>query len=178
MAGHNKWSKIKHQKKAADKKKSKIFSKHARNIQAEAERCGGDMTDPGLQQAIEDAKRDNMPKDTIKRAIKRATEDNTGQLERITYEAYGPGGVAMVIESVTDNRNRAAAEVRHLLSEFNIELSSPGSATWAFERVDRTKWQATSTVEISDEEKERLEKVMGSLEDNDEIQKVFTNLQV
>ena len=97
MAGHNKFSKIKHQKAKNDGQKSKIFSKLVRFISVEAKKAGGNMKSPGLALAIEKAKKENMPNDTIDRAIKKATTDNSAAMENVTYEAYGPGGVAIII---------------------------------------------------------------------------------
>src|SRR5690606_5346326 len=131
---HNKWSKVKHKKAAADATKSKVFSKLVRLIQVEARRSGGNMSDPGLVAAIERAKRENMPKENIERAVEKGAGGDTATLERITYEAYGPGGAAILIDTLTDNRNRTAAEIKHLLTTLGITLATPGAAQWAFER--------------------------------------------
>lgn len=174
MAGHNKWSKIKHKKAATDAQKSKIFSKLVKLIQVEAKRCNGDMTDPGLLAVIEKAKKSNMPKDNIERAVKKASGSDAAALEAMTYEAYGPGGVALMIDVLSDNRNRAAAEVKHILSKQGLELANPGSASWAFNR-EGTEWIPTTTTEVSDSDEEKLSKVIEALEENDDVQEVFTN---
>ncbi|MEX0934768.1 MAG: YebC/PmpR family DNA-binding transcriptional regulator [Candidatus Paceibacterota bacterium] len=176
MSGHNKWSKIKHKKAAEDARKSKVFSKLVRLIQAESRRCSGDLSDPGLQSAIEQAKKENMPKDNIKRAIKRGAGGEAGDEEYVIYETYGPGGVAVVIEALTDNRNRTAPELRHLLSELGYELANPGSATWAFSK-EGSEWKAKSFAPISDGDEEKLEKLIEALEDHDDVQKVYTNME-
>lgn len=176
MSGHNKWSKIKHKKAASDAAKSKIFSRLVKLIQVEAKRCGGDMSDPGLITVIEKAKKENMPKDNIERAIKKATGADAVDLELMTYEAYGPGGVALMIDVLSDNRNRAAAEVKHILSKQGLELANPGSASWAFTR-EGTEWVPTTTVEISETEGEKLERIIEALEENDDVQEVFTNAE-
>src|SRR5436190_14809283 len=110
MSGHNKWSKIKRQKEKTDGQKSKIFGKMVKLIQVEAKKAGGNISSPGLKAAIEKAKSFNVPNDNIDRAIKKSAE--AGALEIIVYEAYGPGGCAMVIEALTDNKNRANQEVK------------------------------------------------------------------
>ncbi len=176
MAGHNKWSKIKHKKAATDAQKSKIFSKLVRLIQVESKRCGGDENDPGLRAVIDKAKKENMPKDNIERAIKKGAGGDSSDLEKITYESYGPGGVAMIIEVLTDSRNRAAAEIRHILSKNNLELASPGSATWAFERSG-TDWVPHTNTPLSDEDIEKLSVVVEALEEHDDVQEVFTNAE-
>ena len=117
MSGHNKWSKIKHKKAATDAQKSKIFSKHAQIISIESRSANGDINSPSLKAAIERAKKDSMPATNIDRAVKKGIGGEAGLLEKVTYEAYGPGGTALIIEGVTDNRNRTAAEIKHLLSK-------------------------------------------------------------
>lgn len=183
MAGHNKWSKIKRKKAKKDKARSKKFSKLVDLIQTEAKRCGGDMNDPGLQQAIDQAKEADMPKDNIEDAIERATSEAEGSKE-ITYEAYGPGGSQLVIEAETNNRNKSAAEIRHILSEHGFDLAKPGAVVWAFKesRVEEgedqgyRQWTPTSTMELSDEEQKKLNKIINELDENEEVRKVFTNI--
>ena len=176
MAGHNKWSKIKHKKAATDAKKSQVFSKIVKLIAVESKKVGGDATAPGLKTAIDKAKSVNMPSDNIERAIKTGASQDASTMEAITYEAYGPGGVAMVIEALTDNRNKASAEVKHILSKNSLSLASIGSATWAFTR-EGTDWIPTSTTPIEGADAEKLEKIIEELEDNDEVQEVFTNAE-
>lgn len=176
MSGHNKWSKIKHKKAATDAQKSKIYSKLVRLIQAESRRCGGDITDPRLQTAIEIAKKENMPKDNIERAVKRGAGGDAGNEEHVIYETYGPGGVAVVIEALTDNRNRTAPELRHLLSGLGYELANPGSATWAFSK-EGAEWKPETTIPLPDQDQEKLEELLEALENHDDVQKIYTNLQ-
>lgn len=174
MAGHNKWSKIKRQKEKTDAQKSKIFGKLVRMISVEAKRAQGNISDPGLRTAIEKAREANVPNENIERAIKKANDGEN--LESITYEAYGPGGSALVIEALTTNRNKAAQEIKHVLSEFDIALASIGSATWAFEKT-KDGWIPQSTVSISEEDAQKLESIIDALEENDEVQEVFTNAE-
>ncbi|REJ79244.1 MAG: YebC/PmpR family DNA-binding transcriptional regulator [Acidobacteria bacterium] len=136
MSGHSKWHSIKHKKGAADAKRGKIFTRLIREITVSAREAGGDPDmNPRLRKAVADAKAANMPADNIDRAIKRGTGEIEGvSYEEITYEAYGPGGVAILIETMTDNRNRTVAELRHLLSKNNGNLGESGSVAWMFDR--------------------------------------------
>ncbi len=136
MSGHSKWSSIKHKKGALDAKRGKIFTRLAREITVAARDGGGDPDmNPRLRKAISDGKAANMPNDNIDRAIKRGTGEIEGvSYEEITYEAYGPGGVAILIETMTDNRNRTVAELRHLLSKNNGNLGESGSVSYLFDR--------------------------------------------
>ena len=176
MSGHNKFSKIKHQKAATDAKKSKVFSKYVRLITAESKKVKGDMNSPTLTVIIEKAKKENMPKDVIERAVKKGTDTSSGSMEAITYEAYGPGGSALIIEALTDNRNKAAQEVKHILSKNGASIANPGAASWAFEKQNR-EWMPKTTMDLSDEDLEILTKLVDELEDNDEVQAVFTNVE-
>ena len=126
--------------------------------------------------AIKKAKEANMPNDTIDRAIKKATTDNSAQMENITYEAYGPGGCAIIIEALTDNRNKAAQEIKHILSDKGFSLAGPGAASWAFKR-ENGEWIPQSTTPISEDDGATLEALVGELEENDEVQDVFTNAE-
>lgn len=136
MAGHSKWANIKHRKGAADAKRGKIFTRVAKEITIAARDNGGDPdSNPRLRLAIQQARAANMPNDNIQRAIKRGTGELEGQkLEEITLEGYGPGGIGILIECVTDNRNRTVADVRHTLSRHNGSMADPGSVAWNFQR--------------------------------------------
>ena len=137
MSGHNKWSSIKHKKGKADAARGRIFSRLVKEITVAARDGGGDPDmNPRLRVAIENAKNQNMPNDNIDRAIKRGTGELEGvEYEEITYEAYGPGGVAILIEALTDNRNRAAAEIRHIVSKGGGNLGSRNSVAYMFRTV-------------------------------------------
>jgi len=139
MPGHNKWSSIKHKKSKADAARGKIFSRLVKEISVAAREGGGDVeTNSRLRVAVETAKSQNMPSDNIERAIKRGTGDLEGvNYEEITYEAYGPGGVAIIIEVLTDNKNRTAAEIRHVLSKHGGHLGSRNSVAYMFSRVGK-----------------------------------------
>lgn len=176
MAGHNKWSKIKRQKEKTDAQKSKVFGKMVRLITVEAKKAGGNISSPGLKAAIEKAKSFNVPNDNIERAIKKFSEGGAA-MESITYEAYGPGGCAIVIEALTDNRNKAAQEIKHILSKNGYALAGMGAATWAFTRTPDMEWEAQTTVPISEEDSEKLSLLIDELEENDEVQDVYTNAE-
>jgi YebC/PmpR family DNA-binding regulatory protein len=137
MSGHSKWSSIKHKKGAADAKRGKLFSKLARAITVAARDGGGDTTgNPALATAVQKARDASMPKDKIQKAIDTGTGAGSdgAQIERIIYEGYGPAGVAVMVEALTDNRNRASAEIRHAFSSHGGSLGEPGSVAWIFEK--------------------------------------------
>ena len=139
MAGHSKWANIKHKKAAQDAKRGKLFTKLAREITVAAREGGGDPEyNFTLRLAIDRAKAANMPNDNIERAIKRGTgELDGGELEEIVYEAYGPNGIAMLIQVVTDNRNRTVAEMRKVFNRKGGALGESGSVKWQFDRKGR-----------------------------------------
>jgi YebC/PmpR family DNA-binding regulatory protein len=176
MSGHNKWAQIKHKKAITDGTKSKIFSKLVKYIAVEARLSLG-KDSPGLRAAIQKAKAVNMPSDNIERAIKKASEPASA-MDAITYEAYGPGGVGIIIEALTDSRNRTAQEIKHILSENGTVLGGIGSVVWAFKKEKSEEglvWSPTTTVPISDVDLELLGKLVEDLENNDGVQEVYTN---
>jgi len=136
MSGHSKWHSIKHKKGATDAKRGKLFTKFIKEITVAARTGGGDPdANARLRKAIADAKAGNMPNDTIDRAIRRGTGAEEGvHYDEITYEGYGPGGVALLIDAVTDNRNRTVAEIRHIFSKNGGNLGESGSVGWMFEK--------------------------------------------
>ena len=236
MAGHNKWSKIKNKKGNEDAKRGKIFTKHARNITVAA-REGGDNPDynPALKQAIDKAKADNMPNDNIDRAIKKATGEGAGEdFQRVIYEGYGPAGVAVIVDCLTDNFQRTAPEVRHAFDKNGGNLGTDGSVMFMFEqkgeilvnnegkdfdefmmdaleagaddvkeedeyfeaitsveafnvavkaledsnyKIERSdiSYLAQNEIEVDDDHHEKLFKLIDTLEDNDDVQEVYTN---
>ncbi|NJD36841.1 MAG: YebC/PmpR family DNA-binding transcriptional regulator [Geobacter sp.] len=136
MSGHNKWSTIKHKKGAADAKRGKIFTKLIKEISVAAKLGGGDpAANPRLRTAIDKAKAENMPKDNIERAIKKGTGGMEGVVyEEIVYEGYGPGGVAVLVEVMTDNRNRSVSEVRSIFTKCNGNMGEAGCVAWMFDK--------------------------------------------
>ncbi|WP_174613923.1 YebC/PmpR family DNA-binding transcriptional regulator [Virgibacillus ihumii] len=136
MAGHSKWKNIQRRKNAQDAKKGKIFMRHQKDIYTAAKQGGGDPdTNPSLRLAVDKAKGDNMPNDNIDRAIKKATGSLDGaSFEELTYEGYGPGGVAVIVQVLTDNKNRTASEVRHAFKKNDGNLGENGSVSFMFDR--------------------------------------------
>ena len=237
MSGHSKWSTIKRKKAVVDAKRGKIFTKLIKEITIAARQGGGDPgANPRLRLAIDNAKAANMPADNIDRAVKKATGELEGvNYSELNYEGYGPGGVAIYIESVTDNKNRTVAEVRHLLSKHGGSMGESGSVAWMFDRkgvitlpvqgkteddimeiildagaedieteeeyfevttdlesfenvrkalVDAElevenaslQWIAKNTIKVEGEEQtEKLIKLIDALEDNDDVQNVYSN---
>jgi YebC/PmpR family DNA-binding regulatory protein len=136
MSGHNKWSTIKHKKGAADAKRGKIFTRILKEMTVAARMGGGDPAgNPRLRAAVAEAKANNMPKDNIERAIKRGTGELEGTTyEELTYEGYGPGGVAVIVEVLTDNTNRTTPEIRHIFEKQGGNLGTPGSVRFQFDK--------------------------------------------
>jgi YebC/PmpR family DNA-binding regulatory protein len=136
MAGHSKWANIKHRKGAQDAKRAKVFTRLIRELTIAARQGGGDPNaNPRLRSAVNAARAGNMPNDTVEKAIKRGTGEIEGMvIEEITYEGYGPGGVAVVVECATDNKNRTTADVRHVFSKYNGNLGANGCVSFIFDR--------------------------------------------
>lgn len=176
MSGHNKWAQIKRQKGAADAAKSNLWGKLGKRIAVESKKANGDVNSPSLRAIIETAKKANMPKDTIDRAVKKGISADASTLEQITYETYGPGGAAIIIEAVTDSRNRTAQEIKHLLDLQGLSLASPGSAAWAFEKTGEG-WNPKTTVPLSPEDTEALMKILEIIDAHDDVEEVYTNAE-
>lgn len=136
MSGHSKWATIKHKKAATDQRRAKVFAKLIRQVEVAAREGGGDLdANPTLRTMFQKARDNSIPLDTIERAVKRGTGDLEGVVyEQITYEGYGPAGVAMLVEVLTDNRNRAAADVRNAFTKNGGSQAEPGAVAWQFER--------------------------------------------
>src|SRR5262245_49220081 len=240
MSGHNRWSKIKHKKEASDSKKSKLWTKVIRELTVSAKTGGGDPNgNPRLRAAMDKARAVNMPNDTIDRAIKKGTGDLDGvNYEEFTYEVFGPGGTAILIDIMTDNRNRTVGEIRNLLTRNHGNLGASGSVAWIFKKqgiiaydragVSEDKITDTAielgaediraegdslvvvtepkeferirdglkkaglpdpvsaevamipqnTVKLAGKDAESALKLVNALEDNDDIQNVYSNLEV
>ncbi len=136
MSGHSKWSTIKHKKGAADAKRGRIFTRLIKEITVAARMGGGDPdSNPRLRTAIASAKAENMPKENIERAVKKGTGELEGvNYEEVAYEAYGPGGVAVLVECLTDNKNRAVAELKHIMDRHGGSIGEPGCVAWIFNK--------------------------------------------
>lgn len=241
MSGHNKWANIKVRKGAMDKKRGKVFSKMAKFIEISARKGGDPVTNPSLRMAVDKARSYNMPNDNIQRAIKKGTGENKDgtQLEEIMYEAYGPEGSQLIIEIITDNKNRTLSEVRHILSTYGGRLAENGSVKWNFNqmgviRIDKSKiskpveelelslidvgaedvkliedileiktlpenlekvkeaikqenieiedsgleWIAKNEVDIPEASKEHINKLFESLDENDDVNEIYSNVNL
>lgn len=176
MSGHNKWSQIKNKKAVTDGKRSKIFGKYSKLIALEAKKSAGNMASSGLRAVIERARKDNMSSDLIDRAVKKGAGGDAGNMESVLYEAYGPGGCAIIIEGLTDNKNRTVAEIKHLLSKRELALAGQGAAVWAFTKTPEG-FEPQTTVPLSDEDGQSLSELLEELDDHDDVQDVFTNAE-
>ncbi len=179
MSGHSKWSKIKHKKQFTDARKGKIFSKMAKMIAVAARKGGDPNMNPTLRIAIEQARSVNMPNDNIERAIKKGTgEDKGNQLEEITYEAYGPNGTPLIIEAVTDNKNRTLSEIKHILSNLGGKLAESGSVKYLFDKKEED-WIPKYSTEVTDEKlKEQLEKLFEALDEHEDVKEIYSNINL
>ncbi|MEQ2130003.1 YebC/PmpR family DNA-binding transcriptional regulator [Caldanaerobacter subterraneus] len=240
MAGHSKWANIKHKKEKMDAKKGRIFTKLTKDIIKAAKEGGGDPeTNSKLKLAIERAKAFNLPSENIQRAIKKGTGELGGaKLEEVIYEGYGPAGTAIIVEALTDNKNRTAGEIRHIFDRNGGTLGAAGSVTWMFDKVgvivvektdsineedlmmvaieagaedfsadegefeiitDPSNFQEVreaiekagykiseaeitmlpkNTIKLSPEDYEKFEKLIDKLEDNDDVQNVYHNVEL
>jgi YebC/PmpR family DNA-binding regulatory protein len=176
MSGHNKWAQIKHRKAATDAAKSREFSRFARLITLESKKAAGKADSPGLAAAIARAKAANMPKDNIERAVAKGTSKDAGSLEQVSYEAYGPGGAAIIAEALTDNKNRTTQEVKHLFSKNGLELATPGAASWAFTKNPAGAYVPNEPLmEVAGEDEEKLGAILSALDEHEDVQAVYTN---
>ncbi len=240
MAGHSKWANIKHRKGAEDAKRGKIFTKLTKEIIVAARMGGGDPNaNPRLRAAIQSAKSNNLPKDKVERAIKKGTGELEGvNYEETNYEGYGPGGAAVLVESMTDNKNRAVSEIRHIFSKHGGKLGENGCVDWMFDKkgwiavnksntdeetlmtvaldagaedireVDQHNYEIIappdafenvkaalteaeipyendevtmlpqSYINLAGKEAEQMYRLMDALDDNDDVQKVYTNADI
>lgn len=139
----------------------------------ESRAASGNLASPSLAAAIDRAKKDSMPKENIDRAVAKGAGSDGVKLESITYEAFGPGGVAMIITCVTDNNNRTAPEIRHIFTKAGLALGNPGSAMWAFTKT-ADRYTPQNPMELSDADGEKLANLIETLEENDDVQDVYT----
>ncbi len=179
MSGHSHWHSIRHKKGSTDAKRGKVFSKISRLITIAAREKGGDPeTNPRLRAAIEKAQQFNMPKENIERAIKKgAGQTGSESIEEFTYEAYGPGGIALIIEGITDNKNRTLSEIKQILNKFDGKLAEAGSVKYMFDKKGN-EWLAKYPMGISDEKtNNQLEKIFEALDENDDVQEIYSSLK-
>ena len=178
MSGHNKWSQIKHQKEIADKKRGENFSKILNTISIAARADPDPQFNPQLRSAIQKAKETNVPNENIERAIKKISEPGES-LDELIMEAYGPAGSAIVIEAITDNRNRTVAEIKKIISDCKGKWAEPGSVTWAFKKnqtEEGIEWKAKFPQSLSKNDSAELKTFIEKLKLHDNVQKVSTNI--
>lgn len=177
MSGHSKWANIKHKKAAVDAQRGKVFTKMAKLISVAVKAANGDVTHPAVITAIEKAKKYDVPKDNIERAIRKGSDKDAAAMEQVTYEGYGPGGVGLIIEAVTDNRNRTGQEVKHAFSKNGYSMGVPGSVSWGFARNRDGEWEPTAGTEIpiSDNDSNALESLIEQFEELDDVTDVYVN---
>lgn len=176
MAGHSKWAQIKRAKAVTDAARSRVFSRFAREIALESKKASGNVSAPSLAAAITRAKAANMPKDNIERAITKGASKDSGELEQVSYEFYGPRGIAVIAVAVTDSRNRTTQEMKHLLSKNGYELGTPGSASWAFTRLpDGTFRPNEPLMEVPADAEEKLGEILDIVDEQEDVQEVVTN---
>jgi len=174
MSGHSKWSTIKHKKGKIDAARGKVFTKIIREITTAAKQGGADPTgNPRLRLAIDKAKEANMPNNNIERAIQKGAGGGEGaNLEDLTYEGYGPNGVAILVKAITDNRNRTAGEIRNIFTKNGGNMGATGCVAWIF----NDKFEASYDVTIEDKETaQKVLRLLNTLEDHDDVQTVYAN---
>ena len=174
MAGHSKWKQIKDKKAKTDQSRGKLFSKLANAISIAARENPDPDFNPNLRQAIERAKKQNMPAANIERAISRASEAK--DLEELIIEAYGPEGVGVLIEAITDNRNRTLAEIKVIFKEHESKMAEPGALMWAFEKTD-VGYTPKFPAAASETAKAQALALEAALEDHADVKAVYTALQ-
>lgn len=173
MSGHSKWSQIKHRKAASDQKKGQIFSKLAKRISIAARESIDPSANYKLQSVVDEARSFNMPKENIERAIKRAGDKDVATLNELVIQAMGPAGIAIIVEAITDNKNRTLNEIKHILSENGFKMVQEGSLNWMF-GLNRTPH---TFLEISDSTiQQKLDKLLERLDDHADVENVYTNL--
>lgn len=173
MSGHSHWAGIKHKKEITDQKRGKIFSKLLAVVTAAARGESNPDFNPRLRTAVQKAKEAKVPAENIERAIKKASESG-GALEEIRMEAYGPGGAAILIDAVTDNKNRTISEVKKILNEQVAKWAEPGSVRWAFEEKEGEP-KAKFEQNLSEEDGKKLNALLEVLDEHDDVQEIYTN---
>lgn len=171
MSGHSKWKQIKHKKGAADLARGRLFSKLANVITIAAREGFDPQFNAALRSAIETARKNQMPQANIDRAIKRATEH--GDLEMLLIEAYGPEGVGVLIEAITDNRNRTMNEIKSLFKDYDTKLANQGSLRWSFEKT-ADGYRAKFAPVVSEATRETIHNLVLKLEDRDDVKEVYS----
>jgi transcriptional/translational regulatory protein YebC/TACO1 len=173
VAGHNKWSQIKRKKATIDGARSKLFSKHTTAITIASRKCKGNLSSPALATAIDRAKKNMIPKENIERAILKGINTSNDSYKEVIFEAFGPGGVSLLIIAITNNNNRTSNEIKHLLRTFDIELEAPGSASWAFTKND-DGYTPLHSIALTPEEILKLDTLCEEIENHNDVQHLFT----
>jgi len=167
MSGHSRWAQIKHKKSLTDQKRGQVFSKLSKAITLAARNGTDPKTNISLANAIEQARNMNMPNDNIDRAIKRVSEKDAAQLEKIIVEAIGPGRVALRIQGVTDNKNRTISEIKKMLLGHNAKMVQPGSISWMFD----------APIQVDEQTQKKIDELFEALDNIDDVNDVITNLE-
>ena len=176
MGGHNKWSQIKRQKGVNDAAKSRVWAKLSRRLTVESKKANGDANAANVRSVVETARKGNMPKDAIERAISKGTTADAGSLESILYECYGSGGAAVIISCLTDNKNRTLQELKGIFAKHAIALAAQGSALWAFDKTAEG-YVPKTTVSLSVDDHDALMRVLELIDALDDVEDVFTNAE-
>lgn len=180
MAGHSRWAQIKHKKALTDVKRGQLFSKTIREITVAAREGGPHAeSNPRLRAALERARSAGLPKDNVERALARASGKGSGaDLQEFLYEVIGPGGAYVLVEGITDNKNRTLADIKQTLSKHDAKLVTPNSLLWSFEKVwtgEGRDYRPKTAVKMSEGEKEKLTALLDELLEQDDVQEVYTN---
>ncbi|PIR88967.1 MAG: hypothetical protein COU07_03700 [Candidatus Harrisonbacteria bacterium CG10_big_fil_rev_8_21_14_0_10_40_38] len=172
MSGHSHWSQIQRKKGANDQKRGLLFSKLLKAISITARENPDPQFNPRLRTMIDKARAANVPNDNIDRAIKKSS--GTSNLSEVLIEAYGPEGCAILVEGITDNKNRTISEIKHILSQNDAKIAELGSVLWSFEKRDN-EWVSKFSNQISEESIKKIDKLISLLEDHPDVQRVITN---
>jgi len=148
---------------------------HARVLTTVVKEANGDSQSPSVRAAVERAKKDSMPAENIERALKKGQGVDATSYRAVRFEAFGPGGAALIIDGLTDNNNRTSQEVKHIFTKLGLTLGAPGCAAWAFIK-GKDGWEAQTPVELRDDDLDKLEKLVDALEEHEDIESVFTNV--
>ncbi|MBI4114698.1 MAG: YebC/PmpR family DNA-binding transcriptional regulator [Candidatus Niyogibacteria bacterium] len=176
MSGHSKWAQIKHKKAATDAHKSKIYGKIARMISVAVRERGTDpVLNSALRVAVEKAKEANMPSDNIERAIKKASGGEKEALQELLFEAYGPGGAAIIITAITDNSNRTTSEIKHVLSKHDAKLAGQGAAKFLFTKTEHG-WEAQTMLPVGKDDEKKLLRLFDELDEREDVQEIYSNV--
>lgn len=181
MAGHSKWAQIKRKKAVTDAQKGRVFSKFAKEIAIAARGNPDPKTNIRLKSVVEKARSFNMPNDSIERALKRVADRSAGELEELSVEALGPGGIALIITAITDSRNRTLTELKMLLGRHGARMVGQNSLAWMFKqsrgRDGSLIFEPTAPIPVADQYQQQLEGLYNELDEHDDVQEVFTNEQ-